>query len=86
MQNSVRMRKISTIPPSQLTVRAAEKLLTDYSLLKLPSDGRLPFQSLAFDPYTHIPHDPSHSELAGLSAKALELTLNLLTKDGSSLL
>lgn len=74
------------IPPSQLTVRAAEKLLTDYSLLKLSSDGRLPFQSLAFDPYTHIPHDPSHSELAGLSAKALELTLNLITKDGSSLL
>jgi hypothetical protein len=68
-----------------LMLRSAQSLLTDYSLLPL-SEGRLPFQSLAFDPYTHIPHDPSHSELAGMSSKALELTLELLSKDGGDCL
>ena len=66
--------------------RAAENLLTDYSLLRLPETGQLPFQSLAFDPYSHIPHDPSHSELAGISAKALELTLEILSTEGKELL
>lgn len=70
-----------------LIFREAEKLLADYSLLSLDSDKpRLPFATLAFDPYTHIPHDPSHSELAGLSAKALELTIELLSKEGCTLL
>jgi hypothetical protein len=47
---------------------------------------RLPFQALAFDPYTHIPHDPSHSELARLSAKGLELMLAILSKEACDLL
>jgi hypothetical protein len=69
-----------------LIFRAAEALLTDYSLLPLLSHGRRPFQLLVFDPYTHIPHDPSHSELAGLSSKALELTMEVLSNGGTQLL
>jgi hypothetical protein len=68
-------------------LRAAEQLLTDYSLLPLDTrHNRVPFATLAFDPYSHIPHDPSHSELAGLGAKALELTIELLSKEGCTLL
>jgi hypothetical protein len=69
-----------------LLCSAAEMLLTNYSLLPLHLSKRLPFQALAFDPYTHIPHDPSHSELAGLSAKGLELMLAILSKEACDLL
>lgn len=68
------------------TSSVAQRLLTDYSLLPLASHGRRPFHSIAFDPYSHLPHDPSHSELAGLSAKALELTMEMLSKEGIELL
>ena len=72
-------------PFSRLTSRDAELLLADYSLLPPLCNG-LPFQSIAFDPYVHLPHDPSHSELAGISCKVLELTMEMLSKDGRELL